>query len=166
AMFKTLSSETRREMLRLLAKEEMHISGLAKELGISVPVTARHAKILEESGLLERKKFGKTHVLKANLNKIYEALDAFSESFELRLPKGSSILDALKEVSGVKVERIGDREFVTSIDGEEGYYIYEVNGSTPNVSMNKFLLNKNSKIELKKLVPIKRKEMRIKIKSS
>lgn len=165
-MFKILASKTRREMLKILAKKEMHISGLARELKISVPVVAKHVKILEESGLLERKKFGRTHVLKANLNKIYEALDAFSDSFELRLPKGSSILDALKEVSGVNVERIGDREFVTSIDGEEGYYIYEVNGSTPNVSMNKFLLNKDMKVELKKLVPVKRKEMRIKIKSS
>lgn len=163
-MFKTLSSETRREMLRLLAKEEMHISGLAKKLGISVPVAARHAKILEKSSLIERRKFGKTHVLKAKMDKLYEALDAFSESFELKLPKGSSILDALKEVSGVKVERIGDREFVTRIDGEEGYYIYEVNGSTPNISMNKFVLEKNAKVELKKLVPVKRKEMRIKIK--
>jgi DNA-binding transcriptional ArsR family regulator len=163
-MFKTLSSATRREILKILSKKEMHISGLARELKISVPVVAKHVKILEENELLERKKFGKTHVLKANLNKLYKALDAFSESFELKMPKGSSILDALKEVSGVKVERIGDREFVTSIDGEEGYYIYEVNGSTPNISMNKFLLKKNAKVELKKLVPIKRKEMKIKIK--
>jgi len=163
-MFKTLSSATRREILKILSKKEMHISGLARELKISVPVVAKHVKILEENELLERKKFGKTHVLKANLNKLYKALDAFSESFELTLPGGSNILDALKEVSGVKVERIGDREFVTSIDGEEGYYIYEVNGSAPNVSINKFVLKKNAKVELKKLVLVKRKEMKIKIK--
>lgn len=163
-MFKTLSSATRRQMLKILAKKEMHISGLAKELGICVPVAAKHVKILEKEGLVERKKFGKTHVLKVKMNKLYKALDAFSESFELKLPRGSNILDALKEVSGVKVERVGDREFVTRIDGEEGYYIYEVNGISPNVSMNKFVLKNDVKVELKKLVPVKRKEIKIKIK--
>ena len=38
-------------MLRSLLKKEKHITGLAKELGISVPVTAKHAKILEGAGL-------------------------------------------------------------------------------------------------------------------
>jgi DNA-binding transcriptional ArsR family regulator len=162
-MFKTLSSETRRKMLKILARKEMHISGLAREIGISVPVAAKHAKILENKGLIERKKFGRTHVLRARLEKLYEALDIFSESFDIRLPKGSNILDALKEVSGVKVEKVGEREFVTSIDGEEGYYIYEVNGKSPNISMNKFVLDRNAKVELKKLIPVKRKEMNIKV---
>ena len=142
----------------------MHISGLARELKISVPVTAKHVKLLEKKGLVEGKKFGKTNVLKAKMNRLYEVLEEFSESFELKMPKDSNILDALKEVSGVKVERIGNGEFVTSIDGEEGYCIYEVNGISPNVSTNKFMLKNNVKVELKKLVQVKRKEMKIKIK--
>lgn len=162
-MFKTLSSETRRKMLKILARKEMHISGLAREIGISVPVAAKHAKILESKGLIERKKFGRTHVLRARLEKLYEALDIFSESFDVKLSKGANILDALREVSGVKVEKVGEREFVTSIDGEEGYYIYEVNGKSPNISMNKFVLDRNAKVELKKLIPVKRKEMNIKV---
>lgn len=165
-MFKILASNTRREMLKILAKKEMHISGLARELKISVPVAAKHCKLLESKGLVERKKFGRTHVLKANLDRLYEVLDELSESFDLRMPRGSSVLDALKQISGVKVERVGGREFVTSIDGEKGYYVYEVDGISPGISMDKFVLKKNVKVELKKLVHVKRKEMRIKIKSS
>ncbi len=168
-MFKALSSETRRAMLRILAKREMHISGLARELGISVPVAAKHCKILEEKGLIERRRFGRSHVLKVDLEKIridrlYEALDIFSETHKVEVPRGANLLEALKKVAGVKIKKVGDREFITSVDGEEGYYIFEVDGKLPNVPVDKFVLDKNVKIELKRLVPVKRKKMDVKIK--
>lgn len=163
-MFRALSSETRRRMLKLLAKREMHVSGLAKELGISVPVAAKHCRLLESAGLLERSKFGKTHVLKAKLERVYDAFDDLSESFSVTLRRGSNVLDALKQISGVRVDKVGAREFVVAIDGEEGYYMYEVNGKAPNVAMDKFVLRSDAKVELKKLVPIKKKEMSIKVK--
>jgi DNA-binding transcriptional ArsR family regulator len=163
-MFKTLSSETRRKILKILIQREMHVSGLARELGISVPVAAKHCKLLEEKGLIERKTFGKTHILRARLDKLYEGLNELSESHEVEVEEGANILDALKQVSGVRIEKIGEREFVTSIDGEAGYYIYEVNGSFPDVPMDRFVLKGNVHVELKKLVPVKRKEMRIRLK--
>lgn len=162
-MFKALSSKTRREMLKILAREEMHISALAKELGISVPVAAKHTKILEEKGLVERKKFGRSHVLRVKKERLYDALDIFGETFSIEMPRGANVLDALKEVSGVTVEKIGDREYVTSVDGEEGYYIYEVDGTPPDKSINKFKLTRDSRIELKKLIPVKKKEIVIRI---
>jgi DNA-binding transcriptional ArsR family regulator len=168
-MFKTLSSRTRREMLRILAKKEMHISGLARELGISVPVAAKHCRLLEEKGLVDKRKFGRSHVLKVNPDKIrvdrlYEALDIFSETQRVEVPEGANLLEALKKVAGIKIKKVGDREFITSVDGEEGYYIFEVDGKLPNVPVDKFVLDKNVKIELKRLAPVKRKEMDVKIK--
>jgi DNA-binding transcriptional ArsR family regulator len=162
-MFRALSSNTRRKMLKSLIKEEKHISGLAKELGISVPVTAKHVKILEGVGLVERKKFGKTHILRAKTQRMHNALDFLGETFEINMKKGASVLDVLKEISGVTVENVGDREFVTSVDGEEGYYIFEVNGKPPNTSINKFTIQDGTKVELKKLVPVKKKEIRINV---
>ncbi len=50
-VFKALSSTTRLKMLRILAKKEMHITGLARELNLSVPVVAKHSKLLEKTGL-------------------------------------------------------------------------------------------------------------------
>ncbi len=145
-------------------KKEIHISGLAKELGISVPITAKHIEILENAGLVERKKFGRTHVLKANLEKQYQVLDELADSVNVEIPKGASVLDALREVSGVTVQKVEDREYVTSIEGEEGYYIYEVNGNLPGVGMDKYELKEESMVEIKKLVPVKRKQLLINIK--
>ncbi len=162
-MFKTLSCKTRREMLKILAKEELHITGLAERLGISVPVTAKHVRLLEEKGLVTRKRFGRTHVLKANLERMYEALDEFSERIDVAVPPGSTMFDVLKKVSGVKVEKVSEREFVTSIDGERGYYIYEVDGKLPEVPMDRYELKGNVKMKLKKFVPVSRKEISIRI---
>ncbi len=159
-----MSSDTRRKILSILAKKEIHISGLAKELGISVPITAKHIEILENAGLVERKKFGRTHVLKANLEKQYQVLDELADSVNVEIPKGASVLDALREVSGVTVQKVEDREYVTSIEGEEGYYIYEVNGNLPGVGMDKYELKEESMVEIKKLVPVKRKQLLINIK--
>jgi hypothetical protein len=150
-------------MLRSLIGRDMHITGLAKELGISVPVAAKHVKILEDGGLVERQKFGRTHVLKANTKHLQNAFDFLGEAFEVDMPRGASVLDVLKEISGVTVENVGDREYVTSVDGEEGYYIFEVNGLPPNASINKVAIEDGAKVELKKLVPVKKKEIRIRV---
>lgn len=162
-MFRALSSKTRRKMLKSLIRGEKHITGLARELGISVPVAAKHVKILERAGLVERQKFGRTHIIRARAERIYNALDFLEEAFDVNIKKGASVLDVLKEISGVTVENIGDREYITSVDGEKGYYIYEVNGKLPDTSINKFTLEDNTKVELKKLVPVKKKEIVIRI---
>ena len=137
-LFKALSSKTRLKMLKLLTKQNYHVSGLAKVLEISVPVAAKHVRILEDVGLVQSKTFGRTHVLSPNREKLYEALATFGESYEITVQKGTSILDVLKAVAGVKIKRIGDKEFVVSIDGEEGFFVYAVDGKTPDVPINEY----------------------------
>lgn len=148
-------------MLRLLLRRSMHISGLARELGVSTPVAARHVKILERAKLVERRRFGKTHVLRAKLDALYSALDELAPVHEVRVKKGTTVLEALKRIAGVRVERRRGREYVVSIDGEEGYYLYSIDGSFPEVGMEKFVVEQSITVELKKLVPIRRKVLRI-----
>jgi len=164
-IFKALSSRTRIEMVKLLMKSNYHVSGLAKALGISVPVAAKHVRILENAELVESKTFGKTHVLKVNKEKLYEMLGTFGEHYEVEVRKGASILDALKEVAGVGIRKIGEKEFIVSIDDEEGFYIYEVNGNSPNTSVNEYKMEKGGEIEIKRLVPVRKKSVRVKVKN-
>ena len=51
-IFRALSSPTRIKALKLLSNKEMHLSGLARELDISVPVMSKHIKILERFGFV------------------------------------------------------------------------------------------------------------------
>jgi DNA-binding transcriptional ArsR family regulator len=163
-LFPVLRSKTRREILKVLMKKEMHISGIAREFGISVPQASKHCKLLEEKGLVEKKTFGRTHVLRAKNDRLYGLMDYFSDETEVEVPKGSNIIDALTQVAGIMVEKADERGFVTSIDGEEGYYIYEVNGKLPNVPMDKFTLEKDVTVELKKILHVKKKRLDIKVK--
>lgn len=165
-VFKALSSTTRLKMLRILAKKEMHITGLAKELNLSVPVVAKHAKVLERANLIEIKKFGKTHVLGSKIKNMYGMLDELADSHTIDLQKGASILEALKKVSGVELKTVGDKEFVMAIDGEEGLYLYEVNGKSPNSTTEEFKIEKDCTIEWKKLIPVTRKKILVKVKQN
>ena len=163
-IFKALSSKTRVEMLKLLMKEEYHVSGLAKALSISVPVAAKHVRILEDVELVESKIFGRTHVLNVNREKLYEAMEAFGEEYEIKIRKGTSIVDALKEVAGVGVTRIEDKEFIVSIDDDEGFYVYEVDGRLPNTPINEYKMEKDGEIVIKRLVPVLKKKVKVKVK--
>lgn len=162
-LFKALSSKTRMKMLKLLMKTDYHVSGLAKALGISVPVAAKHVKILEEAELVNRKTFGKTHVLTVNRAKLYEVMETFSEDYEIEVRKGASILEALKDVGGIGIKKVGDKEFIASIDDEEGFYIYEVNGKSTDMPINAYTMEQDGEIEIKRLVPILKKRVRVTI---
>lgn len=163
-LFVVLRSKTRREILKTLMKREMHISGIAREFGISVPQASKHCKLLEEKGLVEKKTFGRTQVLKAKPDALYNLMDYFSDETKVEIPKGSNIIDALSQVSGITVEKADERGFLTSIDGEEGFYIYEVNGRAPNVPMDKFTVKEDLTVELKKILYVKKKKLDITVK--
>ena len=73
-------------------------------------------------------------------------------------------MDALKEVAGVGIKRVGDKEFIVSIDEEEGFFVYEVNGKSPNVPINEYKMEKGVEIEIKRLVPVLKKKVRVRLK--
>ena len=163
-VFKAMSSNTRLKILQRLSENQMHISGLAKFLNISVPVAAKHIKILEEANLIERQEFGKTHIINIKLPNISSLLDRFANIHEIEMPKGATLLDALRSVSAIEVKKVGNSEFVVSTDGEEGLYLYEINGKLSNETVEKCILDEDVTIEWKKLTPVTKKKLSIKIK--
>jgi DNA-binding transcriptional ArsR family regulator len=60
--FSALSDETRRNMLIMLAKGEANVGELAAPFAMSLPAVSKHLKILEEAGLVSRRKNGREHV--------------------------------------------------------------------------------------------------------
>lgn len=162
-LFYVLRSKTRRDILKTLMKKEMHISGIAREFNISVAQASKHCKLLEETDLIEKRIFGRTHVLRARPEGLYNFMNYFRQDTQLEVKKGSNIINALTQIAGVNVERADDRGFVTSIDGEEGYYIYEVNGVAPNIPMDRYNIEEDMDLELKKILHVSKKRMKIKI---
>lgn len=164
-VFKALSSPTRREMLKVLFNEEIHITGLAKKVGISTPAAIKHIKILEEAGLIHKRELGRMHLLKAKTEKVFSLLEELQEPISVEVEEGASVLDALRKVSGVSVSELGDKEYVMAIDGEKGYFVYEVDGYISDLPMNQCKLEDNKQVKLKELVPITRKNLEVTVKN-
>jgi DNA-binding transcriptional ArsR family regulator len=163
-IFKALSSPTRIEILKALSVKELHISGLAREIGISKPVTQRHIKTLEKAGLIEKRIIGNVHILKPRIQNIEKALEPFISKSTVEIQNDKSIFDALKQVPGIEVKKVGKHRYIKSIDGEKGYYIYEVNGRLPKKPIDEYKVEKKITIDLKKLVSVNKKNISVNIK--
>ena len=74
-----------------------------------------------------------------------------------------SLFDALKQLPDVEIQQVGNNQYISSIHGEKGYYIYEVDGEPPNVPIDEFIPKKNVTLQLKKLVPVKKQKIEVRI---
>jgi len=162
-IFKALSSGTRIKIMKILINREIHLSGLARELDISVPVISRHIKLLENAGLIKKRIIGNIHLLSTNIGSLEEVLEPFIKESKVEINKHESLFDALKQLPGVEVQRVGNNQYITSIDGEKGYYIYEVDGISPKIPIDEYKPEKNVTLHLKKLVSVSKKKIEIKI---
>ncbi|MGQ9543860.1 MAG: metalloregulator ArsR/SmtB family transcription factor [Candidatus Bathyarchaeia archaeon] len=162
-LFGALNNQKRVAILSTLRKDEMHISALARRLKVSVPVAAKHVRILEKAGLIERREYGRSHVLRANTKRLESILDELAQTSTVELPRGSSVLDALKQTCLVHTKKINGNEYIVSIDGKEGFYLYEVNQKLADVSMNNYKLKNDVQINLKRMIPVTERILVVKI---
>jgi DNA-binding transcriptional ArsR family regulator len=62
-LFGALANRHRREMIHLLGLQPYSISGLARVRGLSLPAINKHVRVLEEAGMIRRRKLGRTTFL-------------------------------------------------------------------------------------------------------
>jgi DNA-binding transcriptional ArsR family regulator len=62
-VFEALANEHRREIVYALSLQPHSISQLAAMRGLSLPAIYKHIKVLEDAGMLLRKKVGRTNFL-------------------------------------------------------------------------------------------------------
>lgn len=156
-----LGSDTRIKIMQTISENEIHISKIARKLELSVPVTSKHVNILEDAGLIIRKIYGKSHVLSVNNKNIYSALDLFTPRKKVQVKKGACLLDVLEQVAVVEVRNVRGLESVVSTDGEEGFFVYEVDGEFSNKNVKDCKFEKDSTVAWKKLEPITKLELDI-----
>jgi DNA-binding transcriptional ArsR family regulator len=71
--FGALAHPIRRGILARLSTGEASIAELAKPFKVSAPAITKHMKILEEAGLLSRKKLGRVHRCRLEEKRMKEA---------------------------------------------------------------------------------------------
>jgi DNA-binding transcriptional ArsR family regulator len=163
-VFRALGSQTRVSILKLLAGGELHVSEVARRLDLSVPVVARHVKVLEEAGLVRKRVVGNLYLLSSVGINIEEALAPLRDKAVVTIKKKESLFDALRQVPGVEITSVGDSQYITSINGERGYFIYEVDGKAPSVPIDQYHPAKTIRLQVKKLVPVSKKMIHVRIK--
>lgn len=71
--FHALADPTRRGMLASLALGERSIGELAKPFDMSFAGASKHVKVLEDAGLVARRKAGRTHLISIDAKPLEEA---------------------------------------------------------------------------------------------
>jgi len=143
----------------------MHLSGLARKIGISKPVTSRHVKILEDVGLINKRIFGNTYLLKSKIKNLESTLEPFIDKSLIEIENKKSIFDALKQIPGIEIKKVDNNYYIKSIDGDDGYFVYEVDGKLPKKPIDEYKIHNNITLDLKKLVSVKKKEIKVNIKN-
>jgi DNA-binding transcriptional ArsR family regulator len=141
----------------------MHLSGLARETNISVPVASRHIKILENAGLINKRIFGNTYLLTAKTKGLEVFLEQFVEEDLIKINRHESLLDALKQLPGLESKEVGGKQYITSVGGEKGHYVYEINGKLPEISVDEYKPEGNVNVNLKKIISVNKKKIKVKL---
>ena len=71
--FAALADPTRRRILEHLSKGDLCVTDLAKPYRMSLPAVSKHLRVLENAGLVRRKRRGRVHELKLEAKPMKDA---------------------------------------------------------------------------------------------
>src|SRR5579872_2898417 len=96
ATFHALADPTRRGMLASLALGEKSIGELAEPLEMSFAGASKHVRVLEEAGLIARRKLGRTHFIRIEAKPLEEAekwLRQWEKFWNVRLDRLEALIE-------------------------------------------------------------------------
>lgn len=74
-VFQAIADPTRREIINMLAKEQMNLNAVADRFEISRPAISKHIRILRECGLVAIQQKGRERFCRADLEKLKEVAE-------------------------------------------------------------------------------------------
>jgi DNA-binding transcriptional ArsR family regulator len=91
-VFKALSDPTRRQVLQLLRDRHMSAGELSDHFPVSKPTMSAHFAVLQEAGLIEAEKVGRSIVYRLKMSVLEEALLGFAQAFgwEMKTPRATT----------------------------------------------------------------------------
>jgi len=98
--FRALADPTRRGMLANLARGDNSIGELAKPFAMSFAGASKHVKVLEDAGLIARRRHGRTHVISLEARPLEEAerwLRQWEKFWSVRLDRLQALVESEKE---------------------------------------------------------------------
>src|SRR5437763_9396258 len=98
--FRALADPTRRGRLARLGLGEKSIGQLAEPFAMSFAGASKHVKVLEDAGLIARRKQGRTHLISINAKPLEEAerwIRQWEKFWNVRLDRLEALIERDKE---------------------------------------------------------------------
>jgi DNA-binding transcriptional ArsR family regulator len=99
-IFHALADPTRRGMLANLALGEKSVGELAGPFAMTLAGASKHVKVLEDAGLLSRRKTGRRHVIRLEAGPLAEAerwLKQWEKFWNVRLDRLQALVESDKK---------------------------------------------------------------------
>jgi DNA-binding transcriptional ArsR family regulator len=99
-VFQAIADPTRREIIRLLAKQTLNLNGIAEYFDSSRPTISEHIKILTECGLVRIKQQGRERYCSVKLKplgKVSAWVEKYRQHWESHLDNLDAYLHQLKK---------------------------------------------------------------------
>ena len=100
AVFGALADPTRRAIIERLSRSEARVTEVAEPFHMSLNAVSKHIRVLEASGVIERQRKGRDHILSINTRSLDEVdgwIDGMRCYWEERLDAMESLLRELKK---------------------------------------------------------------------
>lgn len=89
-VFQAIADPTRRAIIGILAKQPLHLNGIAESFDVSRSAISQHIKILQECGLVRVHQKGRERYCQINARQLKEVSDwvnAYKQLWDKRLDK-------------------------------------------------------------------------------
>jgi DNA-binding transcriptional ArsR family regulator len=100
AVFAALADPTRRAIVERLSRGEARVTEVAEPFHMSLNAVSKHIRVLEASGVVERRRKGRDHILSVNTHSLDEVdgwIDGMRCYWEERLNAMERLLRELKK---------------------------------------------------------------------
>ena len=114
AVFAALADPTRRAIIERLSRSEARVTEIAEPFPMSLNAVSKHIRVLEASGMIERHRKGRDHILSINTRSLDEVdgwIERTRHYWEKRLDAMELLLRELKKdhKTGPKDRKHGSR---------------------------------------------------------
>lgn len=102
-VFQAIADPTRRDIIKLIARQQLNLNSVAEHFNISRPAISKHIKILTECGLIDIQQQGRERYCRLQgekLNEVSDWIDQFRQIWEARIDSFEEYLEQLQTKSG------------------------------------------------------------------
>src|SRR4029453_15932944 len=103
--FAALADPTRRRILAHLPRGDRRFTDLARPHDMLLPAVSKHLRVLENAGLLRRRRYGRVHEMQLNAKPLKQAaqwVEEYRKFWEGSLDRLAEYLERTKKATGRK----------------------------------------------------------------